>query len=147
MTLMPTRARRSYGAAFLALLIAASFLTTGGWFCADGRACLPALAPTCCCGEEAKHGVAAGEERCDSESDATCLTPGDCGCYQDLASVATALRAGRFVVAAPAALPPHPALAALLPSSGRLPPTRAADPFPPPRFLATPRDTRAPPAA
>jgi hypothetical protein len=146
MILMRTRTRRTYGAAFLALLIALSFLTTGGWFCADGQACLPALAPTCCCGGEEDHSAAVGGELCDSESCPTCLTRGDCGCYQDYASVATAMRSERFVVDAPAALP-HPTFAAALPPSGRLPQSRADDPSPPPRFLVSPRDTRAPPAA
>src|SRR5688572_21046201 len=104
---MPIHTRRAIRAALLSLLIAASFLTTGGWFCADGRACLPALSPTCCCGNESTGASTASSavEFCDDAACGECLSAQECGCYRDLPALASLPMVARIAMAEPAPLP------------------------------------------
>lgn len=149
-TRMQTHTRRAIRAALLSLFIAASFLTTGGWFCADGRACLPALSPTCCCGGAAGDASApAVEGGADLCADADCesrLTEGGCGCYRGLPAIASQLAGPHAPTALPAALSAGSALTFVRPDPCLVSPT-APNPTPPPRYLVSPRDTRAPPVA
>src|ERR1043166_2641639 len=143
-TWMRTISRRTIQAAFLSLLIAVSFFTTGGWFCADGRACMPAWSPTCCCGDS--HGAAVKHAACDTPGDHTCLSEPGCGCYRDPGFPPALRPAGRLTLTAPAILP-GPTIPFLVPVSQRVSHRPPAPPISPPRFLISPRDTRAPPAA
>jgi hypothetical protein len=146
MNWMRTRIRRTIGALFLSLFIAASFLTTGGWFCADGRSCRPALSPTCCCGAEGAATEATGVTSSDGTSRASTLSHGECGCYRDAATTATLLPDVRPFATAPASLP-GPGIFPPVSSRPLVSILTAEEFVPPPRFLISPRDTRAPPTA
>jgi hypothetical protein len=128
----------------MALLIAASFLTTGGWFCADGRACLPAFSPTCCCGSESTQAAAMEADRFSTPEAAACLSEGCCGCYRDLPSLAA--RPAVVVTTVPALLPlpgiatPEPPALCVSRRPSSITPS-------PPRYLLAPTHLRAPPAA
>lgn len=67
----------------LPLFLLAGLLGHGGWFCADGSYCAPALAITCCCGcpegTVAIRDACCADERGAEEGDA--LSTGSCGCY------------------------------------------------------------------
>jgi hypothetical protein len=143
---MTTSAARTLGAAFLSLLIAVSFLTTGAWFCADGRACMPASSLTCCC--STTHATTAASKRpaCDAPLDRMCRSQQGCGCYRDLHSPAALLAHARAAISAPA-LVPGPVVLFPKPIPSRRSYRTVATGIGPPRFLTSPRDTRAPPAA
>jgi hypothetical protein len=145
---MQVRTRRTIRAAFLSLLIAVSFLATGGWFCADGHACMPALSPVCCdgCGAESAATASTGAEIGDATPGAPYLSREGRGCYRDLSDAPALTCIARIFFVVPAALPEFGLI--LAEPSGRLVfRLTAADPSVPPRFLAFPRDTRGPPAA
>ncbi len=145
---MRVRTRRAIGAAFLSLLIAVSFLATGGWFCADGHACMPALSPVCCdgCGAESAATASTGGEIGGATPGAPHLSREGRGCYRDLSDPPALACIARVVLAAPAALPVS-GLSLPEPSSRLVSRLTTADPSVPPRFLAFSRDTRGPPAA
>jgi hypothetical protein len=130
----------------LSLLIAASFLTAGGWFCADGRACLPALSPACCCGDEGPGASIAAHtaERCDDAACGDCLSAQECGCYRDLPALAS-LPAAAFALLAVPSLRSAAEIIAPEPPALRLTRRPAAVFLPPPRFLVSARESRAPP--
>jgi hypothetical protein len=132
------------GAALLSLLIALSFLIAGGWHCADGRACTSGISPTCCCGEVA-GGETGGKWR-DATESRICLTQGACGCYRDASQLASLRSAAGVHFELPATLP-APRLLIARPAGRAMPGFPAASPPLPPRFLVSPRESRAPPAA
>jgi hypothetical protein len=144
---MLNRTHRTIGAFFLSLLIATSFLATSGWFCADGRACLPALSPVCCCGcGPSCATVGPPSAAIHHYRGLSHLSKPACRCYQDLCGTATLRSAVRIVVAAPAIVP-GPGVLILVPQSRLKHPRIARVSISLPRFAISPRDTRAPPAA
>lgn len=136
---------RRLGVALLPLLILAQLTGSGGWFCADGSRCELPLSATCCCGsapgsaplgESCMAGIGAG---------GASVSSAPCGCYYDARSLDCLQRATQ----APATAAPVPAAFLTTVESPRLTLfslTEEAQ-LPPPRFLASPRDTRAPPAS
>ncbi len=115
----------------------------GGWYCASGRQCEPAGAPSCCCGMPQPQA-----DCCDADAGAdTTRIAGSCGCYYAPQVVdgfiGREVEAGAVSVAAPAPAPPHLIQSELNSTDAASLPR---DEGLPPRLWGSCRATRGPPA-
>src|SRR5713101_1766559 len=81
------------GAALLPLLIFAGQIDLGGWFCADGTRCRPALAATCCCGCPEGAGAPGDCHARAGDQAHAAITGTPCHCYYDIQGIPSLLKA------------------------------------------------------
>lgn len=142
--MMHALTHRWFGVVLLPLLILSNLSGLGGWFCADGVQCRPATTPSCCCGHDEKRTSATVALECEHGAHGAELKNGRCGCYyQAPATVETQrkleLAGPDLVLALPVTV-----FAYVSPPGHVAPLGRPSLPSPP-RYLVSPRDTRAPP--
>lgn len=136
--------RRLTAVALLPLLLLVSLSGMGGWQCADGSPCRPAVSLTCCCGAEAPP----ADDCCLAERqghDASRIGAA-CGCHFH-AETADTLLTGVATLHLQLAPPPPATLVLSRPGNVRERLRPPAITISPPRYLLSPTDGRAPPVA
>lgn len=135
--------RNLFSLLLVPLLLLGGGTGPGAWHCADGVPCETATATACCCGCSETGAVIAHQCR---EHAGEAITGDTCGCYYERQHIEAQSSAGQVLVKHLAALPPAGTVL-LAPPAGKVCVPALAATGSPPRYLVSPRDTRAPPVA